>query len=190
MRRHFRAVYQEPLEWTNQPTLWIANHTSWWDGIVMQVLHSKSGRKFHAMMLESELRKNPFLARLGAFSVQPGSRSVVESLRYAGHLLQQDNHTVLFFPQGRIHSLLNFQPAWMPGIQKLMQQMPASGKVLFTYLIPEFGSYAKPSLCIYHQSYDLQDVEDIQATFFHFQELVLARHALKMGDGHFKGWME
>ncbi len=188
MRRHFRAVYQEPLEWTQQPTLWIANHTSWWDGIVMQVIHPKTGRKFHAMMLETELKKNPFLARLGAFSIQPGSRSMVESLRYATNLLQKPENTVLFFPQGRIHSLLNLDPPWMPGLQKVIGQMPENGQVLFTLMVPEYGSYAKPTLCIYHERFRLKEVTDVQAAFRQFQAAALERHQARMGDGHFKGW--
>lgn len=189
IKKQFRIVFHEPVVWHEMPTLWIANHTSWWDGIVLKVFHESSSRVFHAMMLEEELKKNPFLARLGAFSVRPGSRSILESLKYAAELLQKPKHTVLFFPQGKIHSLYSQNVEWMPGVNKLTQQMPEKSQVLFSVMLPDYGSYSKPTLCVYHQLFELSEVKShLEQAFQHFQAESVKRHEARLGNGHFTGW--
>ncbi len=77
----------------------------------------------------------------------------------------------------------------MPGVNKLLQQMPESSQVLFTLLLPEFGSYSKPTLCVYHRMFPLNEVKaNMELAFQQFQKEAIQRHTDRMGEGHFYGW--
>jgi len=88
------------------PLLVVANHTSWWDGFLVRELHQvlRSDQPFYTVMLEEELRRHPFLRRLGGTGVTPG---VPESLRMLLRRMaeireESPGALVLFFPQGRL----------------------------------------------------------------------------------------
>lgn len=86
-----------------RPVLWVGNHTSWWDPLVIYHL---SRRHFavdgHAMMDARNLRKLPFFAKIGAFGVDLSSRDDgAESVRYAASLLDRPRRMVTIFAQGK-----------------------------------------------------------------------------------------
>jgi 1-acyl-sn-glycerol-3-phosphate acyltransferase len=55
------------------PTLFIANHSTWWDGFFIYELYRKLKLKksFRIVMLESELKKVPFFRLCGAVGLIP-----------------------------------------------------------------------------------------------------------------------
>lgn len=84
-----------------KPLLLMANHSSWWDGMVA-VLLSKHQIKHqdYIMMSEDGLTKYPFFKYLGAFSVNTANpKSVLQSLAYTAELLEK-KQAVWIFPQG------------------------------------------------------------------------------------------
>ena len=56
------------------------------------------------MILEDTVQSVFFLKYMGAFSITKQSRQMMESLAYAGELLQDPQNLVLIFPQGRLYS--------------------------------------------------------------------------------------
>lgn len=97
------------------PLLVVANHESWWDGFFIRELQRRirpSGR-FHAVMLESELKRFPFLRFLGGLGVERGSvASVRRMLRLARAVgAERPAGVVAYFPQGRI------KPGSMPPLE-------------------------------------------------------------------------
>lgn len=91
---------------TGIPLLLVANHTSWWDGFLVRDVQKKlrPGARLFTVMLESELRRRPFLRVMGCVGVEPGNRmSALRVFRRLQTERQRDANTVFaFFPQGRI----------------------------------------------------------------------------------------
>jgi 1-acyl-sn-glycerol-3-phosphate acyltransferase len=153
------------------PLLVIANHISWWDGFWIRSLNQKLfHRRFHVMMLEEQLRENLILRKLGAFSINPGSRSVIQSLIYASELLQNSRNLLLYFPQGEISSQHLHRFHFKKGIERI-----ATGKslqILMVANITDYFSASRPELRQYIFSPELplkitsQLLEDEYNRFF------------------------
>ncbi|MFA5245409.1 MAG: 1-acyl-sn-glycerol-3-phosphate acyltransferase, partial [Pedobacter sp.] len=89
----------------NRSVLLLANHFSWWDGFLMFHINKLYfGKKFHVMISEANYRTVWFLKYLGGFPVKTNSRSMIQSLEFAGKLLDDPHNLVLIFPQGKLYS--------------------------------------------------------------------------------------
>ena len=89
----------------HRAVLLIPNHFSWWDGFFALHLNRHLFRKkFHLMMLERELIERIFFTRAGAFSINQGSREIIESLNYTNGILNNSNNLVVMYPQGQLGS--------------------------------------------------------------------------------------
>lgn len=88
----------------NIPLIIYANHSSWWDGLILFELLKSVEFDLFVLMEEKQLREYKFFRRLGAFSiVRENPRKAVKSLNYAVELLRDGkNKTLLIFPQGEI----------------------------------------------------------------------------------------
>lgn len=86
------------------PLIVYANHSSWWDGLVLFEIIRRIDFELYVMMEEKHLRRLSLFSRLGAFSVvRENPRQAVESIKYAVDLLRTDaNRCVIIFPQGEI----------------------------------------------------------------------------------------
>ncbi|NIK11394.1 lysophospholipid acyltransferase family protein [Alkalibacillus almallahensis] len=85
------------------PTLYIANHSSWWDGLlIFQMTQRFSNDDHYIMMNESGLKEYPFFRKLGAYSVnRHRPRDVIKALSYTQELMLAGKK-VWLFPQGGI----------------------------------------------------------------------------------------
>jgi 1-acyl-sn-glycerol-3-phosphate acyltransferase len=132
------------------PVLLISNHISWWDGFwAMYVNLFRFGRKFHFMMLEDQLRKYWFFNHSGGFSVKKGSRSIVESLKYAGDLLKDPANLVLIFPEGKIKSMHDRSFPFGKGIEYILKHQSNAIQIVFMACFIDYLSNEKPGLTIY-----------------------------------------
>ncbi|GMV08085.1 MAG: hypothetical protein AMXMBFR53_43600 [Gemmatimonadota bacterium] len=89
------------------PLLLVANHESFWDGFLLREVQRRlrpRGR-FHAVMLERELKERPLLRWLGGLGVTPGSVASARGLLRTMERLRRDDPTgvIAYFPQGAIH---------------------------------------------------------------------------------------
>jgi chlorobactene lauroyltransferase len=86
------------------PLLAVANHPSWWDGYIVLALSRTYGRSRYLMMDEPQLRRYPFFAWAGCFSVDRNDpRETARSLAYAANLLATESQPLVWlFPQGEI----------------------------------------------------------------------------------------
>src|SRR5262249_12927293 len=84
------------------PLLAVANHPSWWDGYIALALSRHYGRARYLMVDEAQLRRYPFFAWAGCFSVDRNDpRETARSLSYAANLLATERAPLLWlFPQG------------------------------------------------------------------------------------------
>lgn len=85
------------------PLLIYANHSSWWDGLVVFEIARRNNLNLFVMMEEKQLKNLPLFRRLGAFSVvRENAREAVKSMNYAAKTLAaQPSATLLIFPQGK-----------------------------------------------------------------------------------------
>lgn len=96
----FRADDLAALRSRERPLLFLANHTSWWDGFFALELGHRFGQAFYVMMQQDQLAAIPFFARCGAFSMdREHPRQAMRDLKYAASLLTP-GHGVWVFPQG------------------------------------------------------------------------------------------
>ncbi len=120
LKKHFYGIHLTgtfPQIDPSQPLLILPNHSTWWDGFFVYLFNLRFiKRPFYIMMLEEQLRKNPFFKYVGAFGItQKSISSVKAAIRYTSALLNQTKHppTVCMFPQGELlpwHQPVHFQP--------------------------------------------------------------------------------
>ena len=135
--------------------LLIGNHVGWWDGFWAMYLNLKVlKRKFHFMMLEEQLMRYRFFNYTGAFSVDKGSRSVVESIRYASELLNDSENMLLMYPQGRLHSMYEHHFQFEKGIERMLKNRERKVQVVFSANLVDCFTEPKPSLSIYTENYE------------------------------------
>jgi 1-acyl-sn-glycerol-3-phosphate acyltransferase len=80
-----------------------AQHHCWWDGMMGYFLCRKVFNTNFLIMAE-ELVKCPWLANIGAFSVDKKSpKAALKSLNYGATLLQNHNNSLWLFPQGIVN---------------------------------------------------------------------------------------
>ncbi len=109
LKRRFHSLNISGLDFLKNkdkklPLLLYANHSSWWDGLIIWELLRKFEFENYVMMEEKHLRKLLLFRRLGAFSVvRENPREAVKSINYAARLLRENSRrAVLIFPQGEI----------------------------------------------------------------------------------------
>ncbi len=127
----------------------IANHHSWWDGFWVLNLNRQLWRKrFHVMMLLEQLKRHPTFRFIGAYSVQKGARSVLETLHYTSHLLKDNQNMVLLFPQGKIQSQHMEGIKFQKGINRIITSA-SDINVLMLVSLTDYFSNKKNGLWVY-----------------------------------------
>ena len=154
LRNFDQIVIDNKVEDKGLPILLIANHMSWWDGIWLNYLNARLfKRKFNFMMLEEQLRKHWYFQYIGGFSVNKGSRSVVETIKHAAELLGDSENLVLMFPQGEIHSLYSDNFIFETGIEHILSRMDNPLHIVFVANMVDYLSRPKPGLYVYLEEY-------------------------------------
>lgn len=171
-------------EWNSNPdkaSLIIGNHVSWWDGFwVLHLNHKFLHKDLHVMILEEQLKKNKILSKVGAYSVNPGSRSIVESLNYTAELLRDPKNAVVVYPQGKIASFAGPNFHFKPGIEWVLKK--SSGiQLLFYTAFVDYFSQRKPSLYLYlcEIPFEPYNLEELSNHYRNFYTNCHAQHAKK-----------
>ena len=173
LKRGFRRI-RISSEFTppkNKSLLIIANHISWWDGFWVFWLNRKLWkRKFYVMMLEEQLKRHRFLRKLGAFSVNPGKKSVVRSFRYASEILAESNNLLLFYPEGNIGTQYRFPKKFQSGGIDFLLSSSHNSEVIFVANLVDYYSNKKPVLSIYigRPEISLLDKNEVEKAYNQF----------------------
>jgi 1-acyl-sn-glycerol-3-phosphate acyltransferase len=154
----------------NRSVLLIANHFSFWDGLILFCLNDKMfKKKFHVMILQDTAKKIGVLRYGGAFSVNKGSRSMLESLDYAAQLLNDSGNLVLMFPQGRLFSNFVSRVKFEKGIIKLIEKAKDNYQIIFAATFIQYIKHKKPSVTVYlkHEdnNYAGKTINDLQNSY-------------------------
>ena len=152
IRRHFASVILKG-DWADRdlPVLLIGNHFSWWDGFIANYLNIKIFKKiFHVMMLEDQLRQRMFLSRAGAFSIDKGKRSMVETFSYAVDILKNQKNLLVIYPQGKFQSVHDRPIIFEKGYFTILKKVLESGfQIVFYVALTDYFSLRKPTLTIH-----------------------------------------
>ncbi len=164
-----------------RPILYIANHSSWWDGLLLFHLWRRSGEDRHYVMMdEQQLSKYRFFRKLGAYSVdKSGLGASRASLRYSEQLLKQ-GHRVWLFPQGDIRHLESRPLALQSGAAHLLRRVPHTAVVPLTFYYTQ-GLHSKPEASLeigrpLLEEWSILDREAIMAMLQDELERQLDRH--------------
>lgn len=149
--RYFHKIQFDTIEIDrNRSILLIANHYSFWDSLILFCVGDKIfGKKFHVMVLEETLRREPFLKYGGAFSVKKNTEDVLLSLDYAAKLLNDPNNLVLIFPQGQLSP--NFTPhiKFEKGVQRIIDKAQGKFQLVFAAGFIQYFKHFKPTATVY-----------------------------------------
>lgn len=132
-----------------RPVLYIMNHCSWWDGLLVYEAVSRLSVRSHLMMMdERELRKFRFFRRVGAFSIDKSKASAIrESLDYAAARLHE-GFGVWLFPQGDLFHLEERPLRFQSGVGLVLRRCPDAVVVPVTVYLT-FGLHMKPEASLW-----------------------------------------
>lgn len=130
------------------PLLLLPNHSTWWDGFFVYLLNKRVFRRTtYLMMLEAQLTKYKFFAKIGAYSIEPENRrSAIESLEYTVELLEQEMSLVTIFPQGELLPWYTRPLGYKRGVEWVLQKHGKPVTVLPLAIRTEFLGEKRPSV--------------------------------------------
>ncbi len=133
MRRRIAGIHISGLPDApagNRPMFLVSNHVSWWDGFLLHAVHRamRPHAPLYTIMLESELRRFPFLRSLGCIGIDPASASSVgRALRTLRDCLaQRPDSMVMYFPQGTIRPSHARPLGFQRGIELFCRFVPSA----------------------------------------------------------------
>ncbi|MBD8032157.1 lysophospholipid acyltransferase family protein [Solibacillus merdavium] len=114
--------------------LYIANHSSWWDGLLLFELEQRGYiPNLFVMVDEQGIKKFPIFQWIGAYSVnQQNPKHIIESIRYTKSLLQ-DGKNICIFPQGKEWHLEQRPLYFQQGAAMIAKQMKGISVVPITF---------------------------------------------------------
>ena len=155
--------YNKPLFSSGKSILLLANHFSWWDGFLLFHLNKIYFKKhFHVMVLQDTAEKVKFLKYLGAFSIQRNAKSLIESLDYAGKLLDNPDNLVLIFPQGELNSSHVSNVNFEKGLNKIIAASKKQFQYLFAAVLIDYFDQRKPSVNVFLENWEAQEYTSLQ----------------------------
>lgn len=188
LHKQFREInITGHVEPKGRSILIVGNHFSWWDGFfILHLNRIVFKRKLYVMMLEEQLKKRMFLSRIGAYSINPGTKSVIDSLSYTVTLLKEPQTIAAIFPQGDIESAYTSRIRFEKGLQFILDRSSSQAPVQLVFMaaLVDYYSHQKPSLTLSIEEYmdwgtpQAEGVEDAYNDFY--------RRAIERQDSIYK----
>lgn len=177
VKNNFRSVtFVDDPGPTGKALLIIGNHFSWYDGFFMNYYNNLVlKKKFHVMMLEEQLKGRMFLNKSGAFSINPGSRDIIESLRYSSQLLADPGNMLLMYPTGQIQSSYISSFSFMKGLDRILEGNDP--EIRFYACLVDYFSERKAAAWIYFSDApdNCQDTASLEKAYNDFYRACIPR---------------
>ncbi|HAC14612.1 MAG TPA: hypothetical protein DCE78_01525 [Bacteroidetes bacterium] len=171
----FRTNYSPK---TKDSTLILANHHSWWDGLIPLIINEfEFKQNARAVMEDIQIKKYPFFSRIGAFSInRQNMKSALYSLDYGAEWLKHPKNSLFLYPEGKITSAIS--PIQVEnGFLKVVQQVPDAHIVILTIFIST-AHHNKPDLYLdIHGPVQLKDVHDKADSVLFINQLMNERRS-------------
>jgi 1-acyl-sn-glycerol-3-phosphate acyltransferase len=125
VRTMFAKLYVKDHREQQQPGLYIVNHSSWWDPMIVSELNvQKILHDVYVMTSYEGMKKVPIFKLIGAYSIDKDDpKHVLASLRYTEQLLKEKK-TVCIFPQGEERHLEERPLEFQQGIAMIARRLP------------------------------------------------------------------
>ncbi|WP_419700099.1 1-acyl-sn-glycerol-3-phosphate acyltransferase [Mucilaginibacter sp. NFX135] len=152
--RHFHEMLFNVIEVDKSKSiLLIANHFSFWDGLILYCLNEKLlKKKYHVMVEKETVHKLNYLKFVGAFSITKKSKDIIESLNYAAELLNDPQNLVLIFPQGKLFSNYVEDVHFDKGVLRIMQKAVGKFQLVFSSIFIQYFKHKRPTATVYLKS--------------------------------------
>ena len=163
-KRHFHAIQllgALPEIPSHLPLLLLPNHSTWWDGFFVYLLNKRIFRRTaYLMMLEEQLSKYRFFAKIGAYSIEPKHRQgIFESLEYTVKLLNQGTPLVSVFPQGQLLPWHTRPLGYKRGVEWILREYGKPVAVLPLAIRTEFLGEKRPEVFFLFGDVNLFDID-------------------------------
>ena len=150
-KRHFHTIQlldALPEIPSHLPLLLLPNHSTWWDGFFIYLLNKRIFRRTaYLMMLEEQLSKYRFFAKIGAYSIEPRHRQgIVKSLKYTVELLNQGTPLISIFPQGELLPWHTRPLGYKRGVEWVLREYGKPIAILPLAIRTEFLGEKRPSV--------------------------------------------
>lgn len=147
----------------NEAILLLSNHFSWWDGFLMFQLNRLVFKKrFNVLVTEEDYRKQWFLKYLGAFAATNKSKDVVETLLYAGRLLDDPENLVLLFPQGKSYTSYINSITFEKGVMQLINASKKKFQIIFSATLIDYFDKRKATAESYLCHWEAEEYISLQ----------------------------
>lgn len=123
------------------------------------------------MLLEKTSKRIPILKYGGAFSINKGSKDIIESLNFAAQLLNDPDNLVLIFPQGKLYSNFITDVLFEKGVMKIIKQAEGKFQLVFSAMFIEHFLHKKPDVAVY-----LKTVADVGLNTIHDLQTAYQQH--------------
>lgn len=163
VNKNFSAYGFNPFEVKAQKAvLLLANHFSWWDGFFMFQLNRLVFKKeFHVLVTEEEYKRHWFLKYLGVFAAEGKGKDVLETLLYAGKLLDDPKNLVLLFPQGKLCPVYSDHIAFEKGVMQIVNASKKEFQIVFAANLISYKE-RKPRVQTYLENWEAEEYMSLQ----------------------------
>jgi hypothetical protein len=152
MRRRFNKMIINGVEIKpNHSYILMCNHFGFIDGFFAYYICFKYIIKkqklggLYTMSVKKQMEKKWWLKYFGSFSVEPGRRSVDESLDYAAGLLSTPGNILLYFPQQDLESQHIRYIDFKDGIYEIVTRTKGNCQLIWSSNLVEYFESTKPS---------------------------------------------
>ncbi|SDG66958.1 lysophospholipid acyltransferase family protein [Mucilaginibacter sp. P25] len=144
--RNFKEVNVQPFEpRPGHSILLLTNHFSWWDGFIANRTAVYDLKKqFYIMMQQDQFDQHSYFRYIGAYSIQKGSRAILDSLSYSAGILNDPDNLIVIFPQGELYSNHETFIRVETGVYKLMRQIKGPCQVVYHCTLIDYFESLKP----------------------------------------------
>ncbi|TKC04454.1 1-acyl-sn-glycerol-3-phosphate acyltransferase [Pedobacter frigoris] len=164
VKRDFSAYTFNAIDTNrNEAILLFSNHFSWWDGFLMFQLNKVVfKKKFNVLVTSDDYARHWFLKYLGAFAADTKGKDVVETLNYAGHLLNDPDNLVLMFPQGKSYSSYVNSIGFEKGVMQVVNASKKKFQIVFAVTLSDYFGKRRPEMSTYLQKWEAEEYMSLQ----------------------------
>ncbi len=164
LKRDFSAFTHNELPIKeDEAVLLLANRFSWWDGFMLFQLNKRIFKKqFHALVTTADYEQLRYLKYFGAFAPERKGKDGLETLMYAGQLLDDPKNLVLIFPQGKIKSAHVNDIVFEKGVMQVVNASKKKFQTIFSVILVDYFNQRKPSAKAYLAAWKAEEYVSLQ----------------------------
>ncbi|SFG67276.1 lysophospholipid acyltransferase family protein [Pedobacter insulae] len=158
-----KFTYNKLTVQDDKAILVLANRFSWWDGFMLFQLNKKVFKKqFHVLVTSSDYQTINYLKYFGAFAPKNKGKDVIETLQYAGALLDDPRNLVLIFPQGKMRSSHSQNIVFEKGVIQVINASKKKFQLVFSVVLTDYFNKQKPEAEAYLHKWQAEEYISLQ----------------------------